>query len=396
MVNVPRSTAASPAPQPTPPPVATIAPNATPDQHQHELSERAGLSAPTSGVSARAEHSGGGRRLGATAPPPPPSRTERLGRSADSFRSNQVASALTPPSSTWSPAFKFGFYPNRKLRADDKDPATIWASLPSNDPAHDEIELYLMSDLGPPTPEPIKIPKGGVLGEAKLVANRPGDVQVWYAYSDPPANVPEPPLKIQFISPVWAPKVVPSPRTVTLLDSNEIGVQLVDYHGTSVLADEDRSVYLSVESGAGELANTEVKFAANTGRATTKFTPILPGLVKLVATSPNLPQQSAEITVTVPYLLLVLCLIGGAVGGLLAYWTQSPQSAHRVWIGLITGFFLYWALAFGIVHWQSISHGLVVNPISAIALPLLGGWGGTKVITVVLKALGLGWAPASP
>src|SRR5206468_499775 len=127
-----------------------------------------------------------------------------------------------------------------------------------------------------------------------------------------------------------------------------------------------------------------------------KFTPTWPGVVTLVATSPNLPPQSADITVTVPALLLGLCLGGGVIGGLLAYWTQTPPSGHRIWIGLITGFALYWALAFGVVHSESISHALVINPISAVALPLLGGWGGTKVITVVLKALGLGFDATSP
>ncbi|MFN2540703.1 MAG: hypothetical protein ABR514_00840 [Chthoniobacterales bacterium] len=393
LVNIP-SPNESPAPQATPAPAATIAPIETPGEHEREAVGGAARSGERTRGTARLFQTARGRAPASEAAPaasPGGASAAAAGRVGSMFRPDDFARALAGSSSPWSPVLKLRFYPNRKLRADDKDPATVWASLPSNDPAHDDLALYLMSDLGPLTPEPIKISKGSVIGQAKLVADRPGNVQVWYAYSYPPANVLDPPLKIEFVSPVWAPKLVPSPPSVTLLDTVDVAVQLVDYRGTSVVADEARAVYLSIEEGSGALAKSEVKFAANEARALTQFIPTLPGKVRLAATTPSLPTQSAEITVTMPYLLLGLCAIGSFLGGLLAYWTQQPASAQRIWIGLITGFVLYWAVAFGIVHVPNFPHPFVLNPITAVILPVFGGWGGTKVITLVLRQFGWSW-----
>ena len=120
-----------------------------------------------------------------------------------------------------------------------------------------------MSDVGPLTPEPIEIPAGKVRGEGKLVATQPGVVHVWYEYSDPPVTASSDPLKIEFTHPVWAPKLVPTSPMVTLFDSVDVAVELVNYEGTSVPADEERKVAIRIAAGLGQLSATEVKFAPN-------------------------------------------------------------------------------------------------------------------------------------
>jgi len=410
VVNVQRSEYPAEGPSPTAAPIATVAPIA-PSGGRKEVPEATPATAEKSNRYDRAQREnnapqeemalpGGTNNIGSS----DSKEKMRAWTSTGAFqkslssvssitgRISDVSDSVKSIAPTRAPTLKLRYYPARKLRADENDPATVWAALPGNEPAVIDFEVYLMSDLGPLTPEPIKIPKGDVIGQAKLVATRPGAIQVWYQYSKPPATAPDPPLTITFTHPVWAPRLVPTERTVGLFDSVDVAVELVNYQGTSVPADEERPVYIAIQTGAGELSSTAVKFAPEDSRAMTKFIPTRPGKIRLVATSPYLPERYADLDVTTPYGLLGLCAFGGFVGGLLAYWTEkSSASKQRIWIGLITGFILYWAFLFGIVHAPNVPHAFLLNPFSAIILPLLGGWGGTKVITLILKPLGLSW-----
>lgn len=250
-----------------------------------------------------------------------------------------------------------------------------------------------MSDLGPLTPEPIKIPKGDVIGRAKLVATRPGTVNVWYIYSTPSATVTDPPLTIEYTQPVWGPALVPAEPTVALFDYVDVAVELVDGHGTSVPADEDRPVYISVGTGAGKLSTTEVKFAPNESRQLTRFMPTRPGKVHLVATTPSLPRGGADIDVQMPWGLLGLCGLGSLLGALLAYWTKKGEKTwQRFIIGLITGSVLYLTLLFfGEAVGKIIPHAALLNPFVALLVPFFGGWGGTPVIAWLVRKLGFDW-----
>jgi hypothetical protein len=314
--------------------------------------------------------------------PATPTISEPISRSSPSAESDLA---------NWNPVLKLRYSPNRPLRADEKDPATIWASLPG-DPARVDMSIYIMSDLGPLTPDPIKIPKGERLGQGQLIANHPGAVQVWYEYSSPTATMRDPPLTINFSHPVWAPKLVPIAPRVGLFEPIEVAVELTSYRDISVPSDTERQVNLSIGSGNGELSPTQVIFKPNESRVITKFIPTWPGAVRLIATSPYLPQVSGDLTVTMPYVLLMLCAAGSLTGALLAFWTEKPAASwQRIPIGLITGFILYWAFLFGVVHVPNFPHAYVVNPFSAFILAVFGGWGGTKVIALVLKQLGLQW-----
>jgi hypothetical protein len=281
------------------------------------------------------------------------------------------------------------YYPKRPLRADDEDPATVVASISPEDPDHPEMSVYLWSDLGPLTPEPIKIPDGRVDGSAKLIGTGPGGVQVGYSYSVPAASAADEPLKINFIHPVWAPRLVPDERKITLLDSTEVAVEFVNRKGVLVPADVSRPVDISVDTGSGDLSQTQVTIAADASRGTTKFTPKRAGKVRLVARSPYLPEQFADIYVIIPFGLLGLCGLGSVLGALVAYWTETNASWKRIPIGFITGYVLYSALVCGILATPKIPHTYLLNPFVAVLIAIVGGFAGTKVFSALFKQFGL-------
>ena len=296
-----------------------------------------------------------------------------------------------PAPANWNPVLKLRYYPTRTLRADETDPATIWASLQGDQAAPVDLQVYVGSELGPLTPDPIKIAKGDRIGNAQLVSTRPGPVQVWYEWSQPSGSSPDKPFTINFGPPVWGLSVEPTVPRINLFESAEVGIVPINSNKQPVGSDGQRDVYLSLVSGAGQILSSQLTFQPNQGRVVTNFIPTWPGIVQFKARSDSLPDAFGTVTITMPYFLIGLCALGSLLGGLVAYWTEQAATWQRIVIGLVTGFVLYWAFLFGVVHIANFPNGLVVNPLSAVILPFIGGWGGTKVITLILKQVGLQW-----
>jgi hypothetical protein len=269
-----------------------------------------------------------------------------------------------------------------------KDAATVYANLPPDEIAPWDMLVYVMSSVGSLQPEPIVIPKGQNSGKARLIYDRPAVVSVRFMSSVPWAKgVTGVPMKIAF-GPTKL-KIRPNPPKIGLFESTEVGVQLADANGNSVGDDEKREVWLVVESGSGGLDQTSLIIDPSDPRVTTKFRPILPGTVRLLAESPNLGAAESEVTVVTPVLILILCAIGGLIGGLVVFYSDREAKWPRIPIGIVTGFVLYWLLVFGLILIPQFPHILVFNPFSAVILAVIGGWLGTKVFSIVLQKMGI-------
>jgi hypothetical protein len=299
-----------------------------------------------------------------------------------------AASTSSPPNA--KPIFKLSYTPKRKLRAGEGDAATLWASL-QGDPAPEDMKVAVWNDVGPAVL--ITIPKGEYTAGSKLVGTYAGVVNVGFENSAPPpsgSGLPEQ-FIINFGPPVWALKLVPTLPSINLFESTDVTVELLDSQGQLVATDDERNALLSFDSGKGELDSNPVTFHPKESVVKTRFIPTSTGSVQLRVSSDSLPAVTAIVTVGLPKLLIALCAIGSLLGGVVAFWTENAASWHRIVIGLITGFLLYWAFVFGVIHVATFAHAFVINPFSAVALSFVGGWGGTKVITLLLKPLGLEW-----
>jgi hypothetical protein len=301
----------------------------------------------------------------------------------------------TPAPSTSSlpnakPVFKLSYTPKRKLRAGEGDAATVWASL-QGDPAPEDMKVAVWNDVGPAVV--ITIPKGEYTAGSKLVGTYAGAVNVGFENSAPPPSGSSLPERfiIDFGPPIWALKLVPTLPSINLFESTDVTVELLNSQGELVATDDERKALLSFDSGKGELDSNPVTFHPKESVVKARFIPTSTGSVQLRVSSDSLSAVTAIVTVGLPKLLIALCAIGSLLGGVVAFWTESAASWHRIVIGLITGFLLYWAFVFGVVHVASFAHAFVINPFSAVALSFVGGWGGTKVITLLLKPLGLEW-----
>ena len=280
------------------------------------------------------------------------------------------------------------YVPERKIWADSKDAAIVYANLPPDELAPWDMLVYVMSSVGSLDPEPLVIPKGQNSGKVRLTYDRPAEVSVKFMSSVPWAKaVSGLPLKIAF-GPTKL-KIVPNPPTIGLFESTELAVDLADAHGNPVSYNEEHAIALTVETGSGGLDDSGLRIDPNGFRAVTRFRPILPGAVKFLAESPNLGSGEAELMVATPTLILILCAVGGFIGGLIAYLTDKDAKWPRFFIGVVTGFVLYWLIVFGLVVIPNFPHIVVFNPFSAAILGVFGGWLGTKVFSLGLQKMGI-------
>lgn len=278
--------------------------------------------------------------------------------------------------------------PERRFLADGKDTATITVILEdAPDGAAQNIQIQFLPSLGIVTPNPLIIPKGEVVAFATLTAAEVGKSKVRVASVRPRLEVERgPELEVSFAPPISQMQVSASPPDSSLLDVPEIVVALKNADGQTVATDEPRTIALRLEEGNGEVQPVQVEIAAGKFEGRAKFMPWWMGATKVVAVTPNLIERSATLTVQLPTLLIALTAAGGLVGGIIAFWTNRSRW-WRVVIGAFAGFVLYWAMIFGLL--QSIPRNVALNPLSAFAVALIGGYVGPQLLGMMAKKFGI-------
>jgi hypothetical protein len=166
----------------------------------------------------------------------------------------------------------------------------------------------------------------------------------------------------------------------------QIVVELQDAAGRVVATDQPRRISLYLETGNGEIAPVEVDVAKDQATGRASFTPWWMGTTTVAAATPAILTKSTTLRVMLPTLLIALTAAGGLVGGVIAFWTKRTRW-WRIVIGLFTGFILYWAMIFGLL--QSIPKAMALNPLSAFAVAIIGGYVGPQLLRVMAKRFGV-------
>lgn len=279
--------------------------------------------------------------------------------------------------------------PQRTLLADGRDSATVYGLLSGNDAiATTDIKLRLHNSDGTLQPAELTILKGEFSGTAQLISDHPGNVAVEYLGAVPAAKlIGKDSLSVKFGPPITGIEIKASPPQISLLESAEVVVRLLGNDNVPLATDQPRDIFLTIEQGSGQLGTHQFNIPAGSAEGRASFTPTTVGNVVLAAASPNLVTTQVPLQVTWPITLLITSAIGGLVGGLLAFAMEKGARWWRSAIGLVTGFVLYWAVIF--IGINDLAGGYAINPLSALAISVIGGWAGTQVFTPLLKRLGV-------
>lgn len=194
-------------------------------------------------------------------------------------------------------------------------------------------------------------------------------------------------LEVKFVAPVTTVKFSAVPSRIPLVDKADLVVRLYGSNDKVVPTDVERQISIDLSEPLGSLEPKLVKILAGESEGRANFIPTSKGQVVFTAHTTgftDLPPVTLE--VTIPLLILALSMLGGLIGGMIAYKTDPNSRWWRILLGLVTGFMLYWACIF--VFSSFVPRSLVLNQFSAFCLPVLGGWLGTEVFTLILKKFG--------
>ena len=283
------------------------------------------------------------------------------------------------------------YSPRRRLLANGHDRAIIQAFLIGDNPAAaTDIRIRLANSAGALLPVPLRIPSGGDYGEAELTSDQAGAAVVEYMSSDPPVPLDgDHTLQVQFDPPVSRIEAVSSPPGIGLLDSAQIVVTLTDDTGKPVPTAIARKVSFAITSGHGVIQPDSVSLAQDEFTSRVTFSPVSIGDVTISVSTPNLLPRVVPVTVKTPWALLGLSLLGGLAGAWIGV-KERRTKQWRILAGALTGLLFYWALLFGLL--PVLGRAALLNPLSAFAVSIVGGWAGTLVLKLLWKRL----VPALP
>ena len=250
------------------------------------------------------------------------------------------------------------------------------------------FRLQLFDSSGRMAPAPLVIPPGEEEGTSTLTFNFAGDVKVEYIGATPRVELDgDRVMTVSFEPPITGVKLRPSPQRISLVETSDVVVNLVDDRGTPIATRTRRVVALARTSGHGEMSAAEVAIEpeGSTGRAAS--TPVWWGPVTLTASTPKLMSVQATLQADPPLALLAISLAGGLVGGYVFMLKKKRTKRWRVPLGALTGVILFWAVLF--LGLSALPRTAILNPISVFVISVLGGWLGTGVFEPVLKRLGL-------
>jgi hypothetical protein len=278
-----------------------------------------------------------------------------------------------------------------EILADGKDFALInvYYMAPNGKGAPSDILLWMTWTAGTFTPQPMIIHKGDYAAEGKLVSSSAVDAAISIANSAPSVPVQgSSSLKISFSPPIYGFGPATSETTVTmsLIDRDPLVGCFFNDQGLCIQTDRKRQVYVSSSNPTLHVEPASLDVDANGGTATVFLQPTWRGTSNIDMWTDGYGKQRVIVQITI-WLVVVLCMIGGVVGGIAARDTLRGSVWWRIFIGVVGSIVLVWLCVFTVIpktH-TMIAHSLI----SVLVVGIVGGYGGTRVLDFAAKKLGV-------
>ncbi len=277
------------------------------------------------------------------------------------------------------------------------DTATIQAFFQADDggSAPSDIRVWFSPDHGAVDHQPLVIPRCGISGEAQLSSQYPVKTTVsytvlprTYALSAPPA------LQATFVRAIIGIGTVPDgSQTLSLIDRVPVVAQFYDAEGFTAPTDSDRTVTFVSNNSVISPKDQAITVKAGQYSAETTILPYWFGSGTIFVSADRLKTASHVVAVTGGMVILV-CLIGGLVGGLVSFFGSGGKIVSRLIVGAAAGILLAWAYIFGIL--PNLDASVAHNFFSVLAVSMIGGYSGIKVFDWIVKRFGWGAEEPAP
>jgi hypothetical protein len=276
-----------------------------------------------------------------------------------------------------------------EILADGKDFARIQIYYvdPKGAPAPADVKVWLSPSNGQMNQQPLVIKKGQAFAEGQWTSLSPVDASISFVASGPNYSVQgDRILKVSFVPAIYG--IAPAnadPLRVSLIDCAPVTAQFFDKDGRTIQTNKLRHVTFVSSSPSLYLDPSAQDIQPAGSEASTFVIPTWPGNSSVDIWTPGYDHQTLQIVVTV-WLVLILCLSGGVVGGIAARDALKGTIAWRMFVGILGAIVLVWISVYAVLPQ---THSIIAhNPISVFVVGILGGYSGTRALDFAVKKLG--------
>jgi len=276
------------------------------------------------------------------------------------------------------------------IRSDGKAFARIQIFHISSAPPTSDITIWLDWSNGDIQPNPLVIKKGIPVAEARWTSRYPVEsatVAVVDSYPHIAFRGPNN-VTVRFGQPILGIDFVNPPDSISIVDRVDLVARFFDPLGTPIQTNVKRPFRFTSNSSTLRLKPEQDEVAPGRSEFSTVAMPTSIGICNIEASTPGYKSASHKIRVT-GVLVLLLCVIGGILGGVLAYIRSNGQFWMRITTGVIVGLVASWAYVY--IGLPKANALILHSQISVLFISIVAAAAGVRSMAVITKALGLGF-----
>ncbi|HYL92838.1 MAG TPA: hypothetical protein VEW69_06745, partial [Alphaproteobacteria bacterium] len=273
-----------------------------------------------------------------------------------------------------------------KVRADGISAARVSVFLLS--PQNQDVTVWLQVSHGKLASQPLMIRKGEVEAHVDWTSTvQVDEAKVWINTINPVIPGKEAAVAtVQFSDPIVAIVFANPPAKMSIVELATIAVRFINQNGTPVQAHVPVRYRFSADSPRVRLNPITDQTKPGDPDFSTSIIPAALGVINIEAAVPGYQPVRWTIEVT-GLLLLVFCVLGGALGGLVNHFDMKQKGLiASLLTGIIVALPITWAYVW--LGLPNINSAIFHNQLSAVMVAIIAGVSGATGLRKVSKRLG--------
>ena len=274
-----------------------------------------------------------------------------------------------------------------KIRADGTSAARVSVFLLSPQPT--DVRIWLAVSNGQLAAPVLLIRAGQVEAEVDWTSTTPvAQAKVFISTASP--QIPGQDLAaatVDFVDPIVAIAFANPPSRLNIVELGTVAVRFIDRNARPVQTHMPLPFSFSANSSHVHLTPLSDQTKAGAFDFSTVIAPTALGVITIEAAVPGFPpiQQPIEVT---GMLLLVLCALGGALGGLVNHLDRKQKGLPAsLATGMVVALPITWLYVW--IGLPNINAGILHNQFSAVMVAIIAGVSGAGGLKIVAQRAGL-------